>query len=538
MEMFLLAGFSMLLAVLFPLGASGKELAVDLSSPQSIEQFHLVGEGAGVAEDCLILNGVKFPGTKAFLVAGPLRFAELSFEFRLEPAGAGAHGCGAILGSTNSIEFTGVHLDRYQQVILYRSSAGKDWDEVERQTGLAYQPAEWHSASLRVEGEKLQIAIDGKNVLSRPSPPLIGLVGFYVSDGHARFRKIRCAGDPQELPSPWKVIRHHIYVCQDAGAGGYEAFPDVARLRSEELVCVFYAGFAHVSLPGYAPGGKLPPECPKAGRVALARSRDSGLSWTPAETVIDTELDDRDPSIAELPGDTLLVNFFSLRSGPKGKGYEFVHTAMVTSKDQGRTWSEPRPLFTDWAASSPARRLSDGRLAMALYYVGAEKAPGGGYGGISFSEDGGRSWLKPVEVGKSGPLKLDAEPDVVEFPGGELLMALRPILAFSRSSDRGRIWTRPEPAGWPGDAPYFLLTRSGLLLLGHRHPGTSLHYSLDNGKTWSAGVPIDSAGGAYPSMAELADGTVIVVYYEEGVGSSIRARRFKPTPKGVEWIAY
>ena len=51
----------------------------------------------------------------------------------------------------------------------------------------------------------------------------------------------------------------YVIVCHDAGAGGYEAFPDVCRTRDGELLCVFYAGFGHVSLPSYGPGGKLPP---------------------------------------------------------------------------------------------------------------------------------------------------------------------------------------------------------------------------------------------------------------------------------------
>jgi hypothetical protein len=35
----------------------------------------------------------------------------------------------------------------------------------------------------------------------------------------------------------------------------------------------------------------------------------------------------------------------------------------------------------------------------------------------------------------------------------------------------------------------------------------------------------------------LKDGTVMAVYYEEGQGSGIRARRFKPTNEGIEFLA-
>jgi hypothetical protein len=38
-------------------------------------------------------------------------------------------------------------------------------------------------------------------------------------------------------------------------------------------------------------------------------------------------------------------------------------------------------------------------------------------------------------------------------------------------------------------------------------------------------------------MVELKDGSVLVVYYEEGAGSSIRAKRFRVTDAGVQWIS-
>jgi sialidase-1 len=43
-------------------------------------------------------------------------------------------------------------------------------------------------------------------------------------------------------------------------------------------------------------------------------------------------------------------------------------------------------------------------------------------------------------------------------------------------------------------------------------------------------------GGAYPSTVELNDGSVLVVYYEEGAGSAIRARRFKLNDAGIEFL--
>ena len=76
------------------------------------------------------------------------------------------------------------------------------------------------------------------------------------------------------------------------------------------------------------------------------------------------------------------------------------------------------------------------------------------------------------------------------------------------------------------------------VLLAHRVPSTSLHYSLDECKTWSENVLVDVVGGAYPSMVNLRDGSVLIIYYEEGAGSSIRAKRFRATPDGIEWLSF
>jgi len=91
--------------------------------------------------------------------------------------------------------------------------------------------------------------------------------------------------------------------------------------------------------------------------------------------------------------------------------------------------------------------------------------------------------------------------------------------------------------GFKGHCPYLLRHSSGVILLAHRLPATSLHWTADDGKTWRGPVPIDSVGGAYPSLAELPNGQVYCVYYEEGPGSSIRGVRLRVGPEGVALVA-
>ena len=89
---------------------------------------------------------------------------------------------------------------------------------------------------------------------------------------------------------------------------------------------------------------------------------------------------------------------------------------------------------------------------------------------------------------------------------------------------------------FPGHCPFFLRTPDDIILLALRLPNTSLRFSLDECRTWSGNAVIDSVIGAYPSMVNLIDGSVRVLYYEEGGGSNIRTRHFKTSKSGIEWL--
>lgn len=98
-----------------------------------------------------------------------------------------------------------------------------------------------------------------------------------------------------------------------------------------------------------------------------------------------------------------------------------------------------------------------------------------------------------------------------------------------------------------------------MVLLGYRpivarsSSGPALRYSTDDGQTWSELVLADTGGG-YTSSVELQDGSILVVYYtDQGIGpprdaggpasaqalrrhSNIRAKRFRVTEAGIEWM--
>lgn len=314
-----------------------------------------------------------------------------------------------------------------------------------------------------------------------------------------------------------------VIVCQDAGAGGYEAFPDVCRLGNGRLMCVFYAGYGHVALPSEP--------LPLGGRIAYSLSSDEGQTWSAVETLYDGPNDDRDPSIVQLKNGRLICNFFSLRKADKAPGYEGLGSWIMVSDDLGKTWSMPVQISKTHYCSAPIRELSNGRLILGLYTEAGQKSQGS----VVFSDDGGKTWQPEILIDNSG-IQLDAETDVIELNDGTLYAAQRPHMCFATSLDRGSSWTVSQPIGFPGHCPYFLRTKDDVIVLAFRLPNTSLRFSRDECKTWSENVEIDEVGGAYPSMVNLTDGSVLVVYYEEGQASNIRAKRFRVTAQGIEWI--
>jgi sialidase-1 len=341
-----------------------------------------------------------------------------------------------------------------------------------------------------------------------------------------------------------------VYVCRDAGAGGYQAFPDVCRLKDGRLMCAFYASYHHIGLPC--------PEHPQGGRIACCISTDEGHSWSKPATLYDGPDDDRDPSIVQLKDGRVICNFFTIHRktaadkpcpDPFKEPYAASGTWIVASNNAGKSWSDPRKLYETYYCSSPVRELSNGRLIMPLYSE-TEGPKATAFGAVGISEDGGKTWGKPIDIDNAG-VRLDAETDVIELADGRLWAGQRSShtpACYAVSADEGNTWTKSQTLGFVAHCPYLLRAASNpsIILMGYRGYSTlngsgvgctALRCSLDECKTWNEAITVDAFVGAYPSMVNLKDGSVLIVYYEEANNSSIRAKRFRVTSAGVEWLA-
>src|SRR4030042_526713 len=241
---------------------------------------------------------------------------------------------------------------------------------------------------------------------------------------------------------------------------GYSAFPDICRAPNGDLLVVFYNGAGHVSAPSK--------QEPWGGKIAMIRSIDEGRTWSAPTVIIDTPLDDRDPSIACLKDGRLAVTWFTHQWNPKE-----TDVCIAWSKDNGQTWSEIKLVCRSKGTSSPIRELSNGDLILGLY---RQKDPfviisttGGVWTGklreMSFL--GYEAWTEPILI-PHGKDHLDAETDVIELQDGRLYAALRCSGhngRYSVSKDKGRTWSRAIPLGFECSAPYLFRTSRGIIIL-------------------------------------------------------------------------
>ncbi len=344
-------------------------------------------------------------------------------------------------------------------------------------------------------------------------------------------QKLVCENRPtaMRLKSESKVI------CKQPGR--YIGWPTIAKTADGELLTVFS-------------GDREEHVCP-FGKDQLVRSKDNGGSWTAPQTIHDSPLDDRDAGLLVTRQGTIILSWFTwdfpesqiTNNASWNLGWRTYldsvtpadrrkHHGYWTSRsiDNGKTWAEP--VRTPSSAPHGPIQLKDGRL---LYVGKGWIAEFGGQAlSVAESKDEGQTWqtiwAQPLTNAEQQCL---SEPHAVELPDGRIIAMLRydgskteieGYLQQIESADGGHSWTAPVTTPIWGHPPHLILLKDGRVLCsyGYRKApfGQRACLSYDGGKTWDIEHEIlvrsDALNGdlGYPASVELADGTIVTVYYQ------------------------
>ena len=316
------------------------------------------------------------------------------------------------------------------------------------------------------------------------------------------------------------------------GYNGFVAWPGITRLKSGRWLLTFSSGYWHASPPltkdilkdpesrkqfdKWKEIGMFEIDAPRGGRAHIMHSDDQGQTWSDPKTLVDTELDDRHPTIIELDDGTLLCTFFKFCfCNAKKERYQ---VRCMLSHDQGQTWSDPMEVPGDAASfgNGTAIQLSDGAVVLLTETYSNKKEIA-----VYRSLNRGKTFELVASVESNHELY---EPTVAELADGRLVMITRRNSDICWSDDGGLTWTDPVSIGVDLFDPHLLLMPNGVLACFHgSYKGGALRVILspDNGYTWhgpeeSIGYSVDPSVYGYSHPMVLPDGTVYLVYNHTG----------------------
>jgi len=297
--------------------------------------------------------------------------------------------------------------------------------------------------------------------------------------------------------------------------------------------------------------------------LVVSLSKDEGATWSKPSVAYDQGKDScNNPTLVE---DELIGRIFlffqTFPAGshefgglPAGDAPDGTRIRVITSDDEGKTWSRPADLTKDLkpaeavtTASGPGvgikmkHPLHAGRLIIPFNSQDKKK---NFVNWVAYSDDGGRSWQRGANVPQEGGIQLN-EVQVVEDRDGTLYLNSR---RWKGEATRKVAWSKDGGATWSKAVDDVALpdpTCQGSLLRIDQGPVTRIYFlnpagkgrkngtlrvSTDGGHTWAASREVFPGPFAYSSMAALADGRIGVLYEPAG-DKVIRFRAIDATIK-------
>jgi hypothetical protein len=320
-------------------------------------------------------------------------------------------------------------------------------------------------------------------------------------------------------------VRHLKNSYETVVVEGQGYFPVILATPTNEVLVVLRGGAPHIGI---------------GGRLDLVRSLDAGKTWSTPKVIVDSEKDDRNPSLGRAADGTLVLAYH-WQAGYDGDGkwnpgpYK-QDTKIIRSTDNGETWEKPVFLNIELQrGNSPfGKMFNDTRGVLYMPIYGAKNPEPGvripfdtTYTFLISSADNGKTWGETIDVAKGVN-----EADYLILPNGEWLCAARSqkkgeqAIYLCRSNDHGRSWSEPVKVTEAREhPPDFVLLNDGtiLLIFGVRHQPYSIQgmVSRDFGQTWlnTRLLLADKLPGTdigYPSTVRLKNGKLITVYYRAG----------------------